>query len=582
MSERYIKLYSLPERLYAESSPLMIAAGNLLKDNQSGNVLAQLKLKNLGERPIKAAKVRLFPLDTAKKPLGDSLVYEYLDLNAGRDAEFGQKTPFPLPNASTRAILAEVIEVVFADYSVWTECGALWEPLPPAEPLEKALGDGELAKQYRLRFGEQAVKGPARHRDLWRCACGALNRAEEGLCHACRRSRDEQLDCDLSALAAARDARLAAEKEAAEKAAAEAAEKARLEAEKAKARWKKAGKIAGVAAAVAALSLAAFLIVTKVLVPLNQYKKAETLLEAGRYEEAAVAFAALGNYKDAPERILEANYLRAEALFEAGQHQEAALAFGEMGDFLDARERSFAIWDQIAQRDTVSAGAYHTVGLQSDGTVVAAGSNKYNQCDVSGWTDVVAVSAGAYHTVGLRSDGTVVATGQNDDGQCDVSGWQDVVAVSAGKNHTVGLRSDGTMVATGSNDLGQCNINSWTDIVAVSAGNNCTVGLRSDGTVVAAGSNSYGQCAVSGWTDIVAVSAGGAHTVGLRSDGTVVATGEKLSGQCTVNIWENVVVISAGDSHTVGLLADGTVVATGKNNTGQCEVSDWRNIKIPK
>jgi alpha-tubulin suppressor-like RCC1 family protein len=35
----------------------------------------------------------------------------------------------------------------------------------------------------------------------------------------------------------------------------------------------------------------------------------------------------------------------------------------------------------------------------------------------------VAISAGWNHTVGLRSDGTVVAVGSNGDGQCNVSKW---------------------------------------------------------------------------------------------------------------------------------------------------------------
>ena len=71
---------------------------------------------------------------------------------------------------------------------------------------------------------------------------------------------------------------------------------------------------------------------------------------------------------------------------------------------------------------TVSAGGSHTVGLRADGTVVAVGWNQYGQCDVSGWTDIVAISAGLSHTVGLRADGTVVAVGWNEYGQCDVSG----------------------------------------------------------------------------------------------------------------------------------------------------------------
>ncbi len=33
------------------------------------------------------------------------------------------------------------------------------------------------------------------------------------------------------------------------------------------------------------------------------------------------------------------------------------------------------------------------------------------------------LSVGSYHTVGLKSDGTVVAVGNNESSQCDVSDW---------------------------------------------------------------------------------------------------------------------------------------------------------------
>ncbi|MEH6957891.1 RCC1 domain-containing protein, partial [Neobacillus drentensis] len=64
--------------------------------------------------------------------------------------------------------------------------------------------------------------------------------------------------------------------------------------------------------------------------------------------------------------------------------------------------------------DTISAGRRHTIGLKSDGTVTAVGDNKYGQCDVSGWQDMVAVATGNVHmatntgnahTIGLKSDG---------------------------------------------------------------------------------------------------------------------------------------------------------------------------------
>ena len=234
--------------------------------------------------------------------------------------------------------------------------------------------------------------------------------------------------------------------------------------------------------------------------------------------------------------------------------------------------------DEFAQRDTVSAGALHTVGLKSDGTVVAVGYNGQGRCNVSGWRDIVAVSAGDDHTVGLKSNGTVVAVGNNTSGQCKVSGWRDIVAVSVGTYHTVGLKSDGTVVAVGYNVNGQCDVTGWRDIVAVSAGDYHTVGLKSDGTVVAVGDNGLGQCDVSDWRDIVAVSAGDAHTVGLKSDGTVLAVGDNGHGQCYVSRWRDIVAVSAGTYHTVGLKSDGTVVAVGNNTGCQCNVKGWRDI----
>ena len=244
----------------------------------------------------------------------------------------------------------------------------------------------------------------------------------------------------------------------------------------------------------------------------------------------------------------------------------------------DAGQCDVTSWTGIFQ---VAAGGSHTVGLKSDGTVVAVGDNDYGQCDVASWTEIVQVATGGYHTVGLKSDGTVAAVGFNYYGQCDVDSWTEIVQVAVGVYHTVGLKSDGTVVAVGNNDYGQCDVNSWTDIVQVTAGWDHTVGLKSDGTVVAVGDN-VGQCDVDSWTDIVQVAAGGLHTVGLKSDGTVVAVGYNADGQCDVTSWTDIVQVAAGGSHTVGLKPDGTVVAVGDNYYyGQCDVSAWDLMPPP-
>ena len=372
----------------------------------------------------------------------------------------------------------------------------------------------------------------------------------------------------------------------------------KLKEKEAKAARQKIKKLLAITGIVAVLAVALFMVVTKIVIPTKQYNAAMEHYTSGKYPEAAMLFYKAGDYEDSKEQYLETAQKAGmhRTISAGGWHTVGLKSDGTVVavGYNDDGQCDVSDWTNIV---AVSAGGSHTVGLKSDGTVVATKytgykSDYYGQCDVSDWTDIVAVSAGYLHTVGLKSDGTVVAVGYNGAGQCDVSDWMDIVAVSAGGWHTVGLKSDGTVVAVGYNDDGQCDVSDWTDIVAVSARNYHTVGLKSDGTVVAVGDNDFGQCNVNGWTDIVAVSAGAFHTVGLKSDGTVVATkysGESMynCGQCAVSSWTDIVAVSAGDRHTVGLKSDGTVVATKYNGYeasyhGQCDVSDWTDIKLPE
>ena len=47
MAGRYSKLFSLTKDLYVKGSPIVIAAGALLLDNKTNQVLAQLKVRRL-------------------------------------------------------------------------------------------------------------------------------------------------------------------------------------------------------------------------------------------------------------------------------------------------------------------------------------------------------------------------------------------------------------------------------------------------------------------------------------------------------------------------------------------------------
>ena len=276
----------------------------------------------------------------------------------------------------------------------------------------------------------------------------------------------------------------------------------------------------------------------------------------------------------------------------------------------------------VTQRDRtilatrlIAAGDSHTLGVKSDGTVIAAGKNRNGQCDVGNWTNIMAVAAGNDFSVGILRDGTAITCGKKHSNSRHIRGWKNVVAASAGAEDIIGLTADGTAIFSSNSSLaewiwpnilsveasgystllgvtkargvvvGGCSdprfssyIMNWTDIMAIASGSTHIVGLRSNGTVVAIWDDRYnfGQCNTDGWRNIIAIAAGMDHTVGLKADGTVVAVGANSNGACNVAGWRNIIAIAAGMHHTVGLKSDGTLIAVGENKRGQCNVADWK------
>ncbi len=284
----------------------------------------------------------------------------------------------------------------------------------------------------------------------------------------------------------------------------------------------------------------------------------------GKYEEA-LAFAAVGDYDSA-------NSLYAEIIdFKDTRNQLDALGQQayDKGD-LAAAAKTWQLAGNVQKMQTfknlLSAGGGHIVGVQTDGTVLAAGDNESGECDVSDWTDIAAVSAGRDFTVGLKKDGTVVAVGGNKWGQCDVSDWTDIIQIDTGDYYTLGLKSDGTVLAAGDNSCGRCDVTGWTDIVFIAAANYLSAGVKSDGTVVAVGDNEDGQCNVEEWSNIVAVAAAGDHAVGLKSDGTLVAAGSDYYGQCEVDNATNIVMIDAVTGTTVAMKNNGQIRKAGDSH----------------
>lgn len=140
MSERYTKVFTTGENLYVQGAPVVIRAGALLKDQETGRLLAQLKLRNIGGKQISYVKVTIGPADAVGTALGDVLSFEYLDLAVADKEDFGTKKPLPLPNTSTRAFCVGVSTVGFKDGTVWTGDNTDWKSAEDAAKMSKTFG----------------------------------------------------------------------------------------------------------------------------------------------------------------------------------------------------------------------------------------------------------------------------------------------------------------------------------------------------------------------------------------------------------------------------------------------------------
>lgn len=96
--------------------------------------------------------------------------------------------------------------------------------------------------------------------------------------------------------------------------------------------------------------------------------------------------------------------------------------------------------------------------LKCDGTVFISGDSVFKgtsmEYHVDDWKEIISIDS-EVHAVGLTSNGSVVATGANKYGQCDVCDWQNVVAVKTRGNLTFGICADGTVLCCGDSPAGK-------------------------------------------------------------------------------------------------------------------------------
>ncbi|MGB2984339.1 MAG: FG-GAP-like repeat-containing protein, partial [Phycisphaerae bacterium] len=135
--------------------------------------------------------------------------------------------------------------------------------------------------------------------------------------------------------------------------------------------------------------------------------------------------------------------------------------------------------DLSADFIAVAGGDQHSLGLKTDGSVVAWGYNRYGQCDVPAPnTDFVDVAAGVGHSLGLRADGWIVAWGGNYEGQYDVAGPLPARGVDVPfTEHVISTTADGAFSVFATDVDGDGN----TDVLSASIFDDKIAWYESDG-----------------------------------------------------------------------------------------------------
>lgn len=191
--------------------------------------------------------------------------------------------------------------------------------------------------------------------------------------------------------------------------------------------------------------------------------------------------------------------------------------------------------DPLTGLEAIAAGDRHSVGLRSDGSVIAWGSNgrgalgngsendNYNEVDLV-VVDAVAVAAGRDFTLALGDDGSVWGWGRAREGQIgadlgnddrtrpiEIGFTPDVDAIGAGSRHSLLVLDDGNVGSLGSNLSGQLGDGSRSspfaqpfrppfllNVAATAGGLSHSLALQADRAVYAWGSNVFGQVSDSG------------------------------------------------------------------------------------
>ena len=240
----------------------------------------------------------------------------------------------------------------------------------------------------------------------------------------------------------------------------------------------------------------------------------------------------------------------------------------------------------------IACGQSFSLGLRSDGQVLAWGINISGQCNVPplpGGVVYVDVAGGNQLSVAVRSDGAVAEWGSRNRLHPPPWGLRYLKVATDRDGETIALRSDGAIDWLNTSGGGVPVLPPGVRYVEVAAGlGQYLMARRSDGAVIPWAVVGCGPCnppTLPAGMSYVEIAAGRDHAVARRSDGSVVVWGDNTYNQHRVPAFvpgTGIVQIASLENFTVGMFAAGAFNWFGVGCPGTGGVSQLSAVDLPR
>lgn len=367
MSERYATLYRCTVPQAQTNAPIILTAGVLLGDKQTGSVLAQIKLQNISEKTISAVYASLMCVDAMNMAIDSAVDARYLDLNVKPGEYFADRQPIVLSNTTVRSFTLRVTDIMYADGTVWhNDDNVAYAEIPEI----RSIYTSEQLEQLRIETGKREfVTSETVYGDLKRCCCGQWNASVNATCVKCNTDFSKLAEVSNPVLLTTKyeerkrmeveaneQARIAREKDKAEREQQAKEEERRrekqrqIEEKRILAAKKKKKKALWVFAVVAVLAIAVVGVVTKIVIPNNYYEQAVVAFNNRMFVEAYESFILAEDYKDSTEQAKCSAYNYAQVLFEQENYEQAYIYYQMAEGYSDSADKKTAIALLYAQK----------------------------------------------------------------------------------------------------------------------------------------------------------------------------------------------------------------------------------------